>query len=160
MKGNFSERDRHWMESLFTKVLGKFGHGSIMNKVMQDATGIEIDFIDLPDDAVPKIGAEATIDGEPAQGEYVMPEGETYVFNAGVLSEIIEEDAAEEVAMLRTENKTLKRQLNGIKSEVLALKRQVGSKYSFDAKKASNRRPAENDRAAGLREYLRSKKGK
>ncbi|MGV3459911.1 MAG: head maturation protease, ClpP-related [Flavobacterium sp.] len=160
MKGNFSERDRHWMESLFNKVLGKLGHGGMMNKIVQDATGIEIDFTDLPDDAVPEIGAEATIDGEPAQGEYVMPEGQTYVFEAGVLSEIIEEDAAEEVAMLRNENKTLKRQLNGIKSEVLALKRQVGSKYSFDAKKASNRRPAENDRAAGLREYLRSKKAK
>ena len=160
MKGNFSERDRHWMESLFSKVLGKFGQGGMMNKMVQDATGIEIDFTDLPDDAIPEVGAEAMIEGEPAQGEYVMPDGATYVFEAGVLSEIVEADAAEEVASLRNENKNLKRQLNSIKGEVMALKRQVGSKYSFDAKKASNRRPAENDRTAGLREYLRSKKGK
>lgn len=160
MNGKFSERDRHWMESLFERVLGKFRHGHIFNKVMQDATGIEIDFTDLPDDEAIEVGALATIDGKPAVGEYVMPDGATYIFTAGELTKIIESEDDAEVTALRSENKNLKRQLNVIKSEVLALKRQVGSSFSVDGRKSAPRRSGETDRTAGMKEYLRSKTGK
>lgn len=164
MRGTFTERDRHWMESLFTRALGKFKNAHMFNKVVQDATGAELDFTELEDDAVIEIGAVATVEGQPAEGEYLLPDGTTYVFTAGELTEIIEPDdaaAEEEAAALRTENKALKRQLNSIKSEVMALKRQVTSSYSVDGRKVAARRPqAGTDRAAGIRQYLQSKNRK
>lgn len=160
MNGTFSERDRHWMESLFTKVLGKFKNAHVFNKVIQDATGTEIDFTDLADDAVIEVGAIASIDGKPAEGEYILPDGFTYVFSEGKLTEIIEPEEDAESETLKKENKNLKRQLNSIRNEVMALKRQVGSNFSVDGKKAAYRKQGDTDRTAGMKEYLRSKKGK
>lgn len=160
MSGTFSERDRHWMEGLFTKVLGRFKKSLAFNKVMQDATGAEIDFPDLADEDTPAVGDMATINGKPAEGEYIMPDGFTYIFTAGELTEIIESEEDVDVTLLRNENKNLKRQLNLIKNEVMALKRQVSSGFSIDGKKASARRPGSADRTAGMKEYLQSKKGK
>jgi ATP-dependent Clp protease, protease subunit len=164
MRGTFSDKDRHWMESLFTRVLGKFNQPRIFNKLVQDATGAELDFADLADGDTVEIGATATVDGQPAEGEYLLPDGYTYVFTAGELTEIIEPEegaapAAKTVA-LRAENQALKRQLAQIKSEVLALKRQVGSRYSVDGQKATVRRPAQTDRTTGIRQYLQSKRSK
>ncbi|WP_159799244.1 ATP-dependent Clp protease proteolytic subunit [Flavobacterium sp. MK4S-17] len=160
MRGTFTERDRHWMESLFTRVMGKFKNAHIFNKVVQDATGIEIDFTDLPDDAIIEVGAMATVDGMPAEGEYLMPDGYTYIFTAGELTEIIEPEEESAPAALRAENKALKRQLSIIKSEVMALKRQVGSRYTLDGKKASVRKPGESDRLSGMKQYLQNKNRK
>jgi len=164
MRGTFSEKDRHWMESLFTRVLGKFNQPQIFNKLVQDATGAEIDFTDLADADVVEIGATATVDGAPAEGEYLLPDGTTYVFTAGELTDIIEPEAdpaaAPATASLRAQNKALKRQLAQIKTEVMALKRQVGSRYSIDGQRATVRKPAQADRATGIREYLQSKKSK
>lgn len=159
MRGTFSEKDRHWMESLFTKVMGRFNHPAIFNKLVQDATGAEIDFTELADADAIEIGATATVDGQPAEGEYLLPDGTTYVFNGGELTEIIEpeEGTAQEAAALRTENRALKRQLAQIKNEVLALKRQVGSRYSVDGKKAAIRKPAQADRLNGMKQYLQNK---
>ncbi|WP_294823636.1 Clp protease ClpP [uncultured Flavobacterium sp.] len=157
---NLNDKDRHWMESLFERVLGKFRNTQIMNKVVQDATGAEINFTDLPDDGLIETGLMATVDGTPAEGEYLMPDGFTYVFTAGELTEIIEPEEDAEAIALRAENKALKRQLNTIKNEVLALKRQVSSKFSLDGKKAAYRKPAETDRLNGMKQYLQSKKGK
>jgi ATP-dependent protease ClpP protease subunit len=160
MRGTFTERDRHWMESLFTRVMGKFKNAHIFNKVVQDATGIEIDFTDLPDDAIIEVGTMATVDGMPAEGEYLMPDGYTYIFTAGELTEIIEPEEESAPAALRAENKALKRQLSIIKSEVMALKRQVGSRYTLDGKKASVRKPGESDRLSGMKQYLQNKNRK
>lgn len=163
MRGTFTDKDRHWMEGLFTKVLGKFKSAHIYNKVVQDATGAEIDFTDLPDDGIVEIGATATVDGAPAEGEYLLPDGATYVFEAGALTEIIEpEDDAEApaAASLRVENKNLKRQLNVIRNEVLALKKQVGSRYSIDGKKVAARKPGAADRTTGMKQYLQNKNRK
>jgi len=163
MRGTFTEKDRHWMESLFTKVVGKFKNAHIYSKVVQDATGAEIDFTDLPDDGVIEVGAMATIDGLPAEGEYTLPDGYTYVFTAGELTEIIEpeeEAAVPATAALRAENKNLKRQLNLIKNEVMALKRQVGSRYSLEGKKVAARKPGEADRLSGMKQYLKDKNKK
>jgi hypothetical protein len=128
--------------------------------VVQDATGAELDFADLADDATIEVGATATVDGQPAEGEYLLPDGYTYVFTAGELTEIIEPEDDAEVAALVAENKALKRQLNTIKSEVLALKKQVTSKFSVDGKKAGARRPGEADKLNGMKEYLNAKNRK
>ncbi len=160
MNGSFSDKDRHWMESLFTRVLGKFRNAHILNKVVQDATGAEIDFTELADDALIEVGAIATVDGAPAEGEYLMPDGSTYIFEAGELTEIVEPEADADAAALRTENKNLKRQLNAIRNEVMALKRQVGSRYSVEGKKVAYRKTGDADKLAGMREYLKSKNRK
>ncbi|MFP9114927.1 Clp protease ClpP [Flavobacterium sp. RHBU_3] len=161
MRGQFTDKDRHWMESLFTKVLGRFNQPAIFNKLVQDATGAEIDFTDLADADVVEIGATATVDGQPAEGEYLLPDGTTYVFTAGELTDIVEPDPAaapaETAAALRAQNKVLKRQLAQVKNEVLALKRQVGSRYSLDGQKAAVRKPAQADRLNGMKQYLQQK---
>ena len=65
----------------------------IKNKKVFDAEQREVDFYELEEDEPIEVGANATIDGEPADGSIVMENGDTYVFTAGVLSEIIEKDA-------------------------------------------------------------------
>lgn len=65
----------------------------IKNKKVFDAEQREVDFYELEEDEPIEVGANATIDGEPADGSIVMENGETYVFEAGVLMEIIEKDA-------------------------------------------------------------------
>ena len=47
---------------------------------------------------MPQVGDVATVDGEPAEGDYLMPSGETYVFAAGELTEIIAAEGEEEEA--------------------------------------------------------------
>lgn len=98
------------------------------NKLVQDANGEEIDFPDLENDDTPSVGDKATIDGSAADGERVMPNGETYVFTSGELTEIKpkedEEDAddSEEVAALQEEVKNLKSQLKADKKQAKSLK--------------------------------------
>lgn len=67
---------------------------------LQDGTGQEIVFD--TENEVPAIGDVATIEGAPADGSFVMPSGETFVFVAGTLTEIIEATTDEElVATIR-----------------------------------------------------------
>ena len=49
-----------------------------------------MDFYELADDDVVEVGAKASIDGQSADGEYVMADGNTYKFEAGTLTEIEE----------------------------------------------------------------------
>ena len=68
--------------------------------VLQDANGVEIDFIELAEGDTPEVGAKAEIDGKPAEGEHVSPDGTKWVFEGGELKEIVpaetEEAPAEE----------------------------------------------------------------
>jgi|GEM_PF-2895004 len=57
--------------------------------ILQDASGIGIEFPDVEEGVDPVVGDKATVDGAPAEGEYVMPSGETYVFAAGELTSIV-----------------------------------------------------------------------
>lgn len=59
-------------------------------KKVSTADEMEVDFYELDEDAVVEVGAKARIDGADADGSYVMKSGETYVFVAGELTEIIE----------------------------------------------------------------------
>lgn len=60
----------------------------VQNKIVKDAEQRDVDFYELEDDEPIEVGANATIDGAPAEGEVVMANGETYVFADGVLTEI------------------------------------------------------------------------
>ena len=66
--------------------------GMVSNKVVSTADGKDLDFYELEDDAVIEVGAKAYYDGMDADGSFIMPDGETYVFVAGELQEIQSED--------------------------------------------------------------------
>lgn len=69
--------------------------GLISNKMVTSADGKELDFYELADDAVVKVGDKAYYDGMDADGSFIMPDGETYVFIAGELTEIQSEDVTD-----------------------------------------------------------------
>lgn len=75
--------------------------------VLQDATGQDVDFYELEDGDTPAVGDKARIDGADAEGEVVMPSGETFVFEGGAVSEIKpaeeEEEEEEEVEEVEEE---------------------------------------------------------
>ena len=63
--------------------------------MLQDSTGVEIDFPELEADAVPEVGTKAEIESKPIpDGEYIMPqlENATVVFESGVIIEIKPEE--------------------------------------------------------------------
>jgi ATP-dependent Clp endopeptidase proteolytic subunit ClpP len=143
------------------KMKNLFGGGKKPEaKLVQDANGTEIDFTELEEDDTPSIGDKATIDGAAAEGEHVMPSGETYVFTAGELTEIKpkeeEEEENEEVENLKTEVENLKKDLKAAKAEKKKaedklqdnetaiknlqkefknLKKDIGSSFNHDPKK-------------------------
>ena len=99
---------------------------SIKNKLVQDANGDEIDFPDLAPEDTPSVGDKATIGGSPAEGESLMPNGETYVFTAGVLTEIkpaVQNN--EDVTALQEENAQLKAQLKAEKKKTKTLNQTI-----------------------------------
>lgn len=71
--------------------------------VLQDANGTEIEFPDVAEDAQPAEGDRALVDGQPASGEYTSPEGETWVFEGGSLTEVRPAEAEEEMEELAEE---------------------------------------------------------
>jgi ATP-dependent protease ClpP protease subunit len=64
------------------------------NLVLADANDVNLDFADLEDGTEPQVDDVATVDGTAAEGEYVMPDGKTFIFSAGVLTEIKPADDA------------------------------------------------------------------
>jgi ATP-dependent Clp endopeptidase proteolytic subunit ClpP len=81
-------------ESLFEKFGNKLkSYFNPENKIVQDATGMEIDFPDVEDGIEPIVGDTAIIDGKAADGDYTMPSGQVFKFVAGVLTEIVEGEA-------------------------------------------------------------------
>jgi ATP-dependent protease ClpP protease subunit len=76
------------------------GEAEIVNKVVYTADEKEINFPDLSEEDAILIGAKATVDGVPAEGEIVSADGTTYVFVGGILEEIKEatDDVESEVS--------------------------------------------------------------
>jgi ATP-dependent protease ClpP protease subunit len=147
-----TKEDKDWIENLFSP-FAKFLKGKkIVNKTVTDANGAILDFADLADDTMPQVGDMATVNSEPANGEYLLPSGEMYVFDNGTLTEIVpvEED---ETAALKEENDSLKQQIadltaekntmsenfEALKSEVVNLKKSITSKLDFDSKSAAKK---------------------
>ena len=98
--------DKSWIDSKFAAIAKFFAP---KNKIVQDATGTEIDFTGLAEDATPAVGDKAKVNGEDAAGEYLMPEGEKYIFEAGTLTEIVPKE--EEADPMEAENEKLKEDL-------------------------------------------------
>jgi ATP-dependent protease ClpP protease subunit len=172
-KSSMTEEDK----GFFTKIFGKLEtllSPKIKNKVIQDATGTEIDFTDLADDAVIEVGAKATVDGTPAEGEYLLPDGFTYVFAAGELMEIKDPEGDDELAELRSENERLTQeladaqashqtQIDTINTEFNKLKAKVKSQFNAGGKKETPEKPKNinpANRFAGAAERIKNAKNK
>jgi len=95
---------------------------------------------------MPVEGDMAMIDGKPAEGEYLMPNGTTYVFVAGDLTQIVEVEEMVDVEAIKAENEQLKTQLaeqttametqaETFKTEILNIKKAVTSRFDKDEKK-------------------------
>ncbi len=149
---SMTQEDKSWIESQFEKFTGLFGK-KVVALVLQDANGAEINFPDLEDGATPKVGDMATVDGQPAEGEYIMPSlgGVTVIFVGGSVAEIreAEGDGNEEMEALKAENEALKQQLadavaketasveklQTIETEFTNFKKEITGKFEFDKKK-------------------------
>jgi len=93
------------------------------NILLQDVNGVELDFgstIETPEQI--QVGTTATVGGQPAQGEYTMPDGVVYVFEAGAITEIKPAMAIDETAQLSTEIVDLKNKLQNANTEITSLR--------------------------------------
>lgn len=170
-----TEADKSWIETLFAPIK------ALINKpitaiTVTDANGVIIEFADLVEGDLPKVEDKATVDGQPAEGEFLQNDGTTYVFTAGSLVEIkdaaadSEEDSVETKA-LKDENEALKAELatvtasfTALETSVTNLKKQITSKFEADSKKAPivaievEAEPI--SRTAGILEKLKTNKKK
>lgn len=114
-------------KSKFEKLMAKMAkHLNIDEKpkalVLQDVNGTELNFPEVADGETPAIGDTATVDGSPAEGEYTMPEGETYVFGDGgaldTISEAEEEEDSEQVAQLESEVEEKEAEIKALKKKL------------------------------------------
>lgn len=145
-----TKEDKSWIEEKFTSILNAFKK-PIVNIVLQDANGVAIDFAEVMEGETPAIGAMATVDGQPADGEYIMPDGSTYVFSAGELTQIVEatdddnkelealrKQLAEKEAQLQSNAKTIAEQeatITNIVKEVKELKAGITSRFDGEEKR-------------------------
>jgi len=146
---NLTNEDKSWIEQKFDAILNKFGAKKVQNIVLQDSTGVELEFPEVADGEEPAIKSTVLVAGEKANGEYIMPDGSTYVCVDGLLEEIKPmEEEAEDVDAMKLELDALRKEkaemttalaeqtelVNSVKKEVLALKKTITSKATIDAK--------------------------
>jgi ATP-dependent protease ClpP protease subunit len=111
------------------RIMAILAENGIKNKIVYTAEQTEVDFYELEEDEPIEVGANAKIDGAEATGEHVMENGDTYVFEAGVLTEIREKNAEgdgteEEMAALKAEIAELKAAAVETQTVIKALKTQ------------------------------------
>jgi len=135
-------------KGFFTELINKILHKGqkIVSLDLTDADGVIVTFTELLDGDKPKIDDVATVDGKPAEGEYLI-DGATYTFVGGKVTEISDsaEDPKEddvEMNALKQENESLKEQLATASAnhetlliDVVNLKKQITSRFEVDGKK-------------------------
>ena len=134
-----TEEEKSWIMQGFASIAKLFKPKALL---LQDSTGAEIIFADLGEGDTPKVGDIATVDGQPANGEYVMPQlgNATVTFVDGAITEIeVVEQESEEMKALKAENEKLKADLatatanmKTIETEFVQLKAQITSKMKVD----------------------------
>ena len=132
---NLTAEDKSWIDKQFDGIsnsISKLFKSTPKNVMETTADGeTMIDFPDIEEGQPISLGTMATVDGAPAEGEYVMPSGNTFVFVAGELTEIKEpasEDGDEEgdeemLAFIED----LKKQLSLSQEETKAAKKEVAT---------------------------------
>ena len=123
--------------------------GMVSNKLVVTADGKDLDFYELEDDAVIKVGDKAYYDGMDADGSFIMPDGETYVFIAGELQEIQSEDetdtnSAEDLAEAETTIVALTEKVNELINTVSELQASNSAKDVLIAGYKASSKPAPN----------------
>lgn len=123
--------------------------GMVSNKLVVTADGKDLDFYELEDDAVIKVGDKAYYDGMDADGSFIMPDGETYVFIAGELQEIQSEDetdtnSAEDLAEAETTIVALTEKVNELANTVAELQASNSTKDALIAGYKASSKPAPN----------------
>ena len=117
------------------------GINSIMAKLsnspkailLQSVTGEELEFPEIKDGSMPTVGAKVLLASVQANGSFVMPTGETYVCNNGVLNEIVSAGYSEKelteakstIETLTAENSELKSKLDSAIASIKAINSQV-----------------------------------
>ena len=95
-----------------------------------DANGVQIEFPDVADGIEPEVGDVAkSADGTELNGEVVMATGETYVFEANVLTEKRpkEEETEAETETEPTELEAMKAKIESLEAELTKSKAEVTS---------------------------------
>jgi ATP-dependent Clp endopeptidase proteolytic subunit ClpP len=153
---NMTKEDKSWIESGFEKIMNLLNKKDVANIMIQDANGATLDFAQIEEGQEITVGAIATVDGAPAEGEYVLPDGKVFVFASGELTQIVEaeaegdsEDMQAQLDALKLENeqlKTAKLEVDtevetqkelvvNLTKEVTEFKKQITSRFDFDSKK-------------------------
>lgn len=182
-KSNMTPEDKNWIQTLFAGVETKIKSigAKIVGLKLTAADGATmVEFADLADDATPVKGDKATVDGKPAEGEILMPDGTTLVFAAdssGTLEEVkpkVEDPNPDAAAMaaLKAENERLAGELAtakadaklatdglaAVKTEVTNLKAAITSKFTPDAvDPAKGKKPGEEGEKRSLLKKVEKK---
>lgn len=139
---NLSTESKNWLETKLNAFAKSFKIPKIVNLTLQDSNGVDIVFPDLADDATPVENDFATVDGQPAEGDYIMPQLENAVvtFAAGTVTAITVQsvDNTAQIATLQaqidalTSDKTaLTNQLQSVNVAFNTLRKDVKSKFEF-----------------------------
>lgn len=111
-----------------------------LNKVVDTADEMQLDFYELEEDAVIEVGAKAKVEGKNAEGEYVMKSGETYVFVDGELTEIkpkADDAPNEEAVALQAEIDALTEQLAAMNAAAETLQAKLETANTLNASNAA-----------------------
>lgn len=163
---NFTEEDKSWFEKTFNKILGN--KKVIANYTKTTSDGLILDFPELEGGDPIEVGVRATVDGQQAQGEILMPGGEIYVFERGELVEkreaptnadddnldkdkqiadlkedLLEKD--EELVRLREELREVRGDMSNMTKEVYDLKKNITSRFDNSKKEPIHNKAKENE---------------
>lgn len=112
------------LDGFFAKFLKLFKGAKAL--VVTTGDGSMLDFGDqVQEESQISVGMSATIDGAPAVGDYVMPDGRTFKFEAGKLVEIAEADNTEDIAALQSKNNELQAEIDALKAQNSTLSNSV-----------------------------------
>lgn len=92
-KNKMSKDKKETKKRTFIQNLQKLIASHKVNLIVRTAEGDDLDFFELTDGENISIGDLATINGGPADGTYLLPSGESYVFVDGALDSIVEANA-------------------------------------------------------------------
>jgi ATP-dependent protease ClpP protease subunit len=177
LKHNSMTNKKKSLKDQLKTVLAKLAGEAVALK-LQDATGKEVEF-DTEAEA-PAVGDKATIDGAPAEGEIVMPDGRTFVFAAGELTEIkdapadpvLPEDLAAAVAKavkaemalalkeMKEENELATQAIVNLSTKYEALARGVKSTYKVEPTQGRNNAGGKGVDPVYAKYQLKQKEGK
>lgn len=127
-------------QTLLNKAM-KFLKG-FSNKVVETAEGKELDFYELEDSGVIEVGVKAYFDGVYAEGSYVMLSGETYVFVAGELTEIMPAEEEMTLEDAKAEIAALNEQLEAVTNKAVDLDTQNKAKDVLISNFKASSKPA------------------